>query len=363
MKILHVDSEKGLRGGERQVLSLMRGLRVRQVGQALAAREGSELARAAREEDFCVHEIAEPRAWLPAGGKALAAIAQSENPDLIHAHTGNAHTLAFKAAAGKIPVVVTRRVDFPVKNNPFSKRKYTHRGVRFIAISNGVANVLAAGGVPRERIAIVPSGVDPLRYRGATGREALRRLWGIREPGPLIGFVGAYVDHKDPVNLIEAFGAVKDRLPSGGVVFVGEGGERPTMEKAIRENEVGGRVLLTGWREDIGDCLAAFDLFVMPSKLEGLCTSLLDALSAGVPSIGTDTGGIPDVIRDGQTGLLVPPRDPLALGEAIVRLWEDEGLRTRLRATTPSFVENHFSIAQMVDGTRRVYERVVAGVF
>lgn len=358
MRILHIDTEKGFRGGENQVMALMRGLATRGIEQALVAAPGEELARRAREEGFAVHEKPAAPDWAPSSSKFLRQLVATHGITLAHAHTGNAHTLAWRALGGRLPIVVTRRVDFAVKRNPLSRRKYRTPGVHFIAISRGVAEVLRAGGVAPERIDLVPSGIDPERFRGAEGRARLRAEWHVEEPGPVVGFVGAYVDHKDPLNLVEA-ALLADLPQTTKFVLVGEGNQRPALEAAIRSHVLGDRVLLTGWREDVGDCLAAFDLFVMPSKLEGLCTSLLDAQAVGLPCVACAAGGIPDIIRDGENGLLVPPRDPRALADAITRLWNSVEMQQRFRAAGPFTVQQHFTIDRMVEGTLAVYERLV----
>lgn len=353
MKILHIDTEKGFRGGEGQVMTLLRGLAARGIDQALMAAEGEELARRASAEGFDVIGVSSLTKALPSRAKAPSGF------DLVHAHTGNAHTLALKLFAGRAPILVTRRVDFPVKRNYFSRRKYTHPQVHFIAISNAIAEVLKQGGVDPARIAVVPSGVDPTRFRGATGRDRLRREWSIEEPGPVIGFIGAYVDHKDPLNLIRAAAKATTLPRTARFVFVGEGQLRAAMEEQVRRLNVGNRVLLTGWREDIGDCLAAFDMFVMPSKLEGLCTSLLDAQAVGLPCVACAAGGIPDIITEGENGLLVPPQNAETLSEAIERLWNNEAMRAKFHAEGPRVVEARFSIERMVQGSIDIYGQLV----
>jgi glycosyltransferase involved in cell wall biosynthesis len=363
MRVLHIDTEKGFRGGERQVLLLMEGLRARGVEQALLARRGEELGRLARDAGHEVHPFAMASVQGLRARHFVGRLIDTHGYTLLHAHTGNAHTLAWAAGRGRVPVVVTRRVDFAVKSNPLSRRKYLSPAVHFIAISTGVADVLRAGGVAPERIAIVPSGVDAKRWRGATGRARVRQEWGVTGTGPVIGMVGSYVDHKDPLNLVEAAALLlrESDMGEARVVLVGEGELRRDLERAIAGHGLGGRVLLTGWREDVGDCLAGFDLFVMPSKLEGLCTSLLDALAVGLPCVGTRTGGIPDVLVDGVTGVLVPPQDPEALAGALGRVWRDGELRGRLAAAGPGWVEERFSVEAMVEGTLGVYRRVASG--
>lgn len=254
---------------------------------------------------------------------------------------------------------MTRRVDFGIRKNPLSRRKYRAPNVHLIAISRGVREVLVQGGVPPGRIEIVPSGVDPKRFAGAQGRDEWRRRWGVREPGPVVGVVGSYVDHKDPLNLIRATPYLVESLPGVRVVFVGEGELRPAMEAEARRLGLSGNVILTGWQQEVGDCLAAMDLFVMPSKLEGLCTSLLDAMAAGLPCVATTAGGIPDIVQDGRTGLLVPPGDPKALADAIKRLWSDAPLRKELRDRGPRHVAENFSVEKMVEGTLNCYHKIL----
>ncbi|MEQ8821064.1 MAG: glycosyltransferase [Sumerlaeia bacterium] len=367
LRILHIDTEKGFRGGEGQVMALMRGLRARAetgepIRQLLAARRGGELARRAGAEGFDVLEVPPWRLWDPRAEWAVHRLAHYEGY-ILHAHTGAGHALALKASRGRSDVVVTRRVDFPIKTNWASRRKYGAGNLHYIAISEAIAAELRAGGVAPERITLVPSGVDPGRFvlagdARAAVRERLRAAWGVEEPGPVIGTVGAYVDHKDPLNLIEAVPALIERLPGARVVFVGEGELRPDMETRIAALGLGERVRLTGWREDVAEHLAAFDLFVLPSKLEGLGTALLDAMAVGLPCVAARTGGIPDIVRDGENGVLVPPRAPGPLAEALAALWQDPARREAFAQAGPATVRERFSTGRMVEGTLAVYRRV-----
>lgn len=359
MKVLHIDTEQGFRGGEQQVLWLMRGLRDRGVEQIAAARAGSELATRLRANDLSVVEVRRHQAWDPRAVIALRRLARSEGVTMVHAHTGNAHTLAWRAFAGRLPVVVTRRVDFAVRKSLFSRRKYTVDGILFVAISTGVRDVLVAGGVDPERIVLVPSGIEPERFHRAEGREKLRHAWRVDEPGPVVGTVGAWVDHKDPLNLIDAVPAVLRDLPSARIVFVGDGELREAMEDRARALGISDSVVFAGWRDDVGACMAAMDLFVLPSKLEGLCTALLDAQAVGLPCVACRAGGVPDIIEHGDNGILVPTRDPEALADAIVGLWQDPGMRAAFAVRGPAVVRERFTVDAMVEGTAAAYARAI----
>lgn len=355
LRILHINSESGYRGGERQLHLLARGLRERGHEQLIVCRSASELESALRADGLATATYAKPLllgARSPFLRNRLREIATDFSPDVVHAHTGNAHTMAVGAFLGDHPIVTTRRVDFAVAG-----KKYTAEGQRFIAISNGVRDVLVQGGVDPSRIDVVYSGIDTTRVRGGQG-GALRSEWLHGDAGPLIGFVGALVDHKAPWILAEAAPLIRAQLPGARVVFVGDGEERPRLESLRAKHP--DAVILAGHRQDIADCYATFDLFVMPSKLEGLCTSLIDALAAGVPSIASRAGGIPDVVEDNVTGVLVPPLDREQLAAAVVALWGDEARRRKFAENGARRVEERFTARAMVEGTESVYTRVVA---
>lgn len=354
IKVLHIDTETGFRGGERQVQMLVEGSESRGVETVTVGPEDSKLLAALEQSGFATECYRSDRlgVYSPFLIQRIQKIAAKRRPQVVHAHTGKAHSFSVNAFLGKLPIVVTRRVDFPVKTNWFSRRKYQAKRVRFIAISTAIAEVLRAGGVSGSRITKVPSGVDLNRVSGGEG-SALRAEWLGKDKGPLIGFVGALVDHKAPWILAEAAPLIRKELPGARVVLIGDGEERPRLERLAAANP--NAIKIVGWRTDIADCYAALDLFVMPSKLEGLCTALIDALAVGVPAIASHAGGMPDVVIDGKTGLLVPPERPEALSDAVVRLWNSPELRERFVTEGRKHVENCFTQDAMVEGTLRVY--------
>jgi glycosyltransferase involved in cell wall biosynthesis len=253
----------------------------------------------------------------------------------------------------------TRRVDFAIGRNWFSRRRYTRDGQRFIAISSAVRDALLAGGVRADRIDLVFSGVSVERVTGGDGKR-LRHDWLMGDKtGPVIGFLGALVDHKAPWILAEALPLIRQELPHAVAVFVGDGPELGRLQ-SIASTMPPGAIQLAGWRDDVADCYAAFDLFVMPSKLEGLCTALVDALAAGVPAIASRAGGIPDVLADGGCGELVPPLDPAALATAVVRLWRDPERRKAVTDAGRQRVATQFTADAMVEGTIRSYQNLLS---
>lgn len=359
LRILHIDTERGFRGGERQVSLLAEGLRERKHEQLFIGPAGGSLTPYLASRGFAVAEYHRPLLMgvrSPLLRRWLRRQADGFRPDIVHAHTGNAHTAAVHSFLGSRPLLTTRRVDFAIQNNAFSRAKYTRPGQHYIAISRAIRDILVEGGVAPEAIDVIPSGIDPARVAEGNGAP-LRAEWLGGDSGPVIGFIGAFADHKAPWVLAHAAGHIRRALPGAKVVFVGDGELRPRLEEISAD--LPGSIVFAGWREDVANCLAAFDLFVMPSKLEGLCTSLIDALAAGVPCVAARAGGIPEVIVDGVTGVLVPPLDEEALASAVVDLWHDGARRARFVEAGRRRVAECFTAGAMVEGTLSVYRRML----
>ena len=158
--------------------------------------------------------------------------------------------------------------------------------------------------------------------------------------------------------MIDAAHLVVQEIPDARFVILGEGELREQLERQVREHHLEKHVLLPGFRTDVLGCLKGFDLFVMSSVTEGLGTSILDAMACGRPVVATTAGGIPEVVRDGENGILVPPRDHEAMAAAIVKLLKDDALRRRMGAAGLSLVNARFSSERMVQETLSVYQRV-----
>ena len=295
--------------------------------------------------------------WDLAGAARLANVMRGFDPHILHAHTSHAHTLglwAWVLSGRRAKVVVSRRVDFPISRRGFGRIKYGRGVDQFIAVSEGVRRVLVEGGVPASKVVVVRSGIDLRKFDGLKDTEDLRKEFGIARDAPLVGNVAALAPHKDQTCLLEAARRVVDAFPGVRFLIVGEG----PLEVALREHRaqlgLDREVLFTGFRRDVGAILRMLDVFVLSSYLEGLGTSVLDAMLVGLPIVATRVGGIPEAVEDGENGLLVPPRSPEALSEAICRLLEDRAMRERLGRRGKTRV-HRFDIRETVRRTEAVY--------
>jgi glycosyltransferase involved in cell wall biosynthesis len=361
---LHIDTAQTWRGGQNQVLLTVNGLRSLGQRAALVAHPDGELRRRVDEGLELIPIASRTEMDLTAAWR-LARVVKRLKPDVIHAHDPHGvamASLALSLGSGSSPgrspaLVVARRVDFHLKGNSFSRWK--HRQVDcFIAASNAIRAMLAADGVPESKIVTVHEGID-VDHVLAAPPVNVHQTFFLPHHAPVVGNVGALVPHKGQRHLIEAAHLVVQQLPDVRFVILGEGELREHLERLVREHHLEKHVLLPGFRVDVLGCIKGFDLFVMSSVTEGLGTSLLDAMACSKAIVATKAGGIPEVVDDGVTGILVEPRDHHGLAAAIVKLIKDEPGRQRMAAAAFERVSARFTVERMVAETAKVYARVV----
>jgi glycosyltransferase involved in cell wall biosynthesis len=355
MKIAHIDTERGWRGGQQQVFSLIEGLRSRRWDALAVVRSGGELEKRLR-PFVPTFGISPLTPWSPLAAAAVRRRLLAERVEAVHAHSAHAVTLAAMATVGtRIPVVATRRVDFPIGKNPLSRWKY-RRLTRVIAISAGVRSVLLSDGIPAERIDLVPSGVDFRRYQNLA---ALRREdLGVPPEALVVGQVAALAPHKDQPNFLRAVALLKSRHPNLRAVIVGDGTLRASLEALAAELKISGEVRFLGYRADALACLKTFDVFCLSSWGEGLGTSIIDAMALEVPVAATRVGGIPELVEDGATGFLAEPKDAAALAEAIEKALSAPNRREIVARAREK--AGRFSIDRTVEAMEKIYRGLAA---
>jgi L-malate glycosyltransferase len=359
----HVDTERGWRGGEQQMAYLLDGL-VRRGHKAVVAVQPDGEAR--RRLEAAGHDVrpvpmrgeADPVAVLALARKISAARA-----DVVHCHTSHAHTLGALAArlAGRPAVIVSRRVDFSIYRNSFlglNGIKYRAGVDRIVCVSDAVRDVLLRDGLLPERLRVVRSAVDPRRIRSAPPVDVRARL-SLPPSARIVLAVGALVPHKGHRFLVEAMPRLVAEVKDAHVVIAGEGPLRKELQELAKPLWIDRRLVLAGQVDDLAGWFASAEVLAMPSLEEGLGTSVLDAMSVGVPVVASRAGGLPEMVRDGVEGLLVPPGDPKALSDALVRVLSDADLRARLSADARRRVDEAFHVDRMVDETVAVYEEAL----
>jgi len=297
MRILHVDTGREMRGGQWQVLYLLEGLRARGHETVLLARREAPLYIAARNKGFDVRS----------GGFATLR-RLSARMDLIHAHDARAHTMAMFARA---PLVVSRRVAFPVRTGLASRWKY-RRASQFVAVSEFVKARLIEAGIAGGRVSVVYDGV-PLGERSAGGTRVIAPATNDPKKGTELGKLAA-------------------RQAGFDVHFSDSLAEDLARDAAV---------------------------FVYITHEEGLGSAVLLAMAAGVPVVASRTGGLPEAVVDGETGLLVE-NTPAAIAAAVRRILENRDEARAMAEAARRRAESLFGVEAMVEGTIRVYHRVLS---
>jgi glycosyltransferase involved in cell wall biosynthesis len=300
LRILHVDTGREMRGGQRQVLLLLNGLRSAGEVCTLLAREGSPLFASAVQAGFAVYS-ADLGSLLMHSGRA----------DIVHVHDARAHTLA--ALAARTRFVVSRRVAFPVKRSPLSQRKY-RRASRFLAVSHFVASVLESANIAKNKIDVVYDGVDPSVALGE---------WSAA--GPVVALASAD--------------------PAKGRALVAAAAHIAGLEVT--------------YSDDLIRDLKRASLFVYATRNEGLGSAALLAMALGIPVIASDVGGLREALGFGEAGVLVQ-NDPAAIAAAMLRFREDSSLAPTLIERGKQRVAKHFTAQMMVDRTLDSYRRALA---
>lgn len=280
--------------------------------------------------------------------------------DIIHTHGYKADLYGYLAARceGR-PVVATCHNwlsgGAALKAYNFVDRQVLKRFDAIGAVSDAVAEKLVSLGVDRERIAVIPNGIDVDRFKIAAPSTT-----GPRKE-QVIGFVGRLDLQKGFAYLLRAVSSLRHHLPGLRLLIVGEGPDRGRIEGIIRQEGLSAIVTLAGQKADMASIYQSIDVLVLPSLNEGLPLTLLEAMAASRPVIATRVGAVPKVIIDGVTGLLVEPADESALASAISQLLSDPGLYSQLAQRARAYVERHYTAGAMADRYRELYAGVMRG--
>jgi len=349
-RILHVDSGRSWRGGQRQVFLLATGLRDLGYRTLIVAPTGSPLIRHADHAGIPTYRLTLRGEWDIRSARELRAVAREWNAGIVHAHDARSHSIARIGLLGvrKTKLVVTRRVAFPPKQ---VRLKYRHGVDAFIAISQAVKSVMVKAGIPEKLIEVVYSGVPAPQVKRPRN---WRRERGWPASAVICGLVGAMTQEKG----IDLVSGIARRLPGElfrrtRLVLLGGKGKGGTTVSGVEGFDA-------GFVEDIHDAVSGLDVLWHPARSEGLGTSVIDAMALGVPPIAFAVGGLPEVIEDGKSGLLVPPGDITGFVRAAGALISDDGLRAML-GEGARIRAREFDSRRMIERTAEVYNRVLAG--
>jgi len=389
MKVLRVIARLNIGGPARHVMLLDQGLRARGYDTLLVhgqidAGEGS-LERLADDGHLPKERIADlgrrisPFSDLWAFVR-LVRIVFRERPDVIHSHTAKAGALG-RLAALMFNVTRPRKRRSLVVHTfhghvlagyfgpatnvlvKFAERSLAKITDRIVTISSTQRDDIVGrfSIAPASRTVTIPLGLDlePLLSQPLPAPTRRREL-GLGEDDPVIGYVGRFVPIKDLATLIEAFAIVLRQLPAAALILAGDGPVRPELESLGRRMNLGDRMRFLGWSNDLVSLYATMDVCALSSLNEGTPVALIEAMASSKAVVSTNVGGVPDIIDDGRTGILVPPGDAEALAGAIVGLLKDREARCRIGGAARESVSARFRQERLVDDVARMYTSALA---
>ncbi|MBI1735594.1 MAG: glycosyltransferase [Candidatus Rokubacteria bacterium] len=305
----------------------------------------------------------------------LARDIRRDRVQIVHSHNFYANVFAVPAARlARAPVVIASVRDMGIYQTP--PQRTLHRIVcaladRIIVNADAIRRSLVARGLAAHRISVIPNGLDMTPFERST-RPAIRSELGLAADAAVVVLVARLNALKGVADFLEAAARVVRAVPNARFVIVGDDwtslrGEvvadtayRRALARQVGTLGIEPYVVFTGFRRDVPALLAEAAVSVLPSHSEGLSNTLLESMAAGAPVVATDVGGNPEVVRHGITGLLVPPRAPAALADAIVTLLTDAGLADRFRRAGRRRVVEEFSLERMVARTEEMYLDLLA---
>ncbi|MGA2409559.1 MAG: glycosyltransferase family 4 protein [Candidatus Binataceae bacterium] len=367
LRVAGVDPERRFAGGESQVLGLTLALVNAGHRAELLCDPAGQLWHRANTAGIQCRPLPIRNSIDAMAGLRLRRLVAEHRYDIVHFHTSRAHALApwiiGRGRSGTARAVVTRRMDY-VPNRLFAPWLYNRAVSGVAAIAPAVADALVRAGVDRRRIALVPSGVDCVRFAppDPAVRRAARKALGLTCDRVAVGTVGMLEERKGHRYLIGAIASARSQeagVPDLRCLIVGEGSLLAELANQITALEAAGlpseTIRLLGPCDDPYPILAALDIFVMPSLAEGLGVAALEAMACGLPVIASAAGGLRDLVEHQVNGLLVPPGDTPALAQSIVELAADRELRTLMGSAGRARVAADFSMEAMARRTLALY--------
>lgn len=361
VRIAVVNSIRVCGGGEKWLVRQAGCWRERGYEPLILCQPKSGLEQLAREAGLSLAAVRMPNDVSPLAVAGIARVLRRFRPGLVLCCNERAFRLAVPAtwSAGKPPVVYRNGLTATFKNRTLNRLLFRWAS-RMVVISEALRQEMAGyGWIPRGRLQIIRNGIDPSLYEpDPAARERVRREVGASPEALVAAVLARVTEDKGQVETIQALAALAGSHREAELWIVGEGSLRPRLEALARECGISDRVRFTGFRTDIPAVLQAVDIVVQASHREGLGNTLLEAMAARRPIVASGVGGILDVVVPGETGELVPPRDPEALASALGGVLADAEKRRRYGENGRRRVEEQFGLGRETDAWSRLFQQV-----
>src|SRR5664279_4203030 len=349
-------------GAQEHLFSLLSRLDRSRYDASVISLSGGSAVRKLQRAGVPVTVVEEPDDAIATG--IVATLLADINPDVIHDHmyraelVGTRAAIALGAAGHRRPYVVSTVHSSRVRSDEDRRELQilTPNIDRMIAVSKAIEAKIQDEGRTGSPVSLIYNGVDLARYDHTDPCCTFRDQYGIEPDSVVVGVVARLEPEKGHPTLLEAWPAVLRAVPNATLLVVGEGSRHAELEQQAAALRIAHRVTFTGRRDDVPSVTAALDVAVLPSYREAQGLSILEAMALSRPVVASNVGGIPEMVEDGRTGLLVPPHDAPALAAAIVRVLRDHPLADTLARAGHDLVHDRFCIQLMVNAVERIYD-------
>jgi len=358
MKLLHFSTEKHWRGGEQQIAYLIEELSKKGIDNFLLCRKNSEMERYALKNQIAHQAISIRNSVDIMAILKAAQIFKKLKPDCIHLHTSKAHSIGlFAHTIGQTQrFILHRRVSFTIKQSRINKWKYNHSAIeRVVCISQDVKRQVEKIVNREAKLTVIYSGIDLNKFKNSGYLPSIKKEFGITKEDFLITGIGALNEEKDFETFIKTAANTLKKLDNIHFLIVGKGPEDEKLKLLVKELSLKDKLSFTGFRTDIPQILHDSDAFMLCSKSEGLGTSFIDAAAAGCVLIGTNAGGIPEIIDQGQNGYFENIGDHTALSERLLEVLKDKSKLKQMGIKAQEKAQK-FSIEKMLDEYINLYK-------
>jgi len=366
VRIVYLITELNIGGAERALTRAVTRLSNSHYRASVACLYGAgTMADEIRAAGIPVIDLGARGKWDLRVAYRLFRLLRGREVQILHSYMFHADVLGRMAGKlARVPVIVSsrRNVEIGGQIRELVNRWTANLADRTIAVSDQVREVeIQRSGVDPSKVVTIYNGVDLEDFRGInpTKVKELKRQFSINMGTPVIGTIASLHKRKGHAYLIESLPLILKRFPKAKALLIGDGPLRESIRRKAEDLGLSNSVIFTGIRHDIPELLSALDVFVLPSLWEGMPNVILEAMATGNPVVATHVGGMPEEVEDSVTGLLVPPRDPEALAEAIIALLQDRERAETMGRAGRARVEKYFSVERMVHQTEALYEELI----
>jgi glycosyltransferase involved in cell wall biosynthesis len=360
IKIMHVLSDMKIGGAGSWLLNLLGAIDKEKFEIKVVLPQGSMLADKIKNLGFEVISVdgIKDKSYDARAVNLLYYIFRAEKPDIVHTHASLSARLAAKRAGARI--INTKHC---IDGRITGIRRFTGTLINdrycdsIIAVSEAVKRNIAENGVPEDKISVIYGGINPVKILDDKEKSLVREKWGIEEE-VVVGIVARLAEVKGHKYFIDAAEIISRDNDNVRFFIAGTGPKEEELKELIKQKGLTDKVVFTGFVDEIYEVFNIIDINVISSLSEALCLSLIEGMSAGKPSVAADTGGIPEVVKDGYNGFLVPPGDAKGLADAILKLIRDPGLRKTMGDRGREIMEKSFTAEIMAENIEGLYESV-----